>query len=142
MKFMMEGEMVGPGLPALLVPKDTQDSRGLWFKETPVATFYYGVDPAEGADKSGEVVLALSESEIIGLYVCAQGRGHPPGDEITVSGSLPNNEDLPMPPVNEDFSEAFMTSWLAHQAEEATKPAPLAAYPGAWPPPKQRFPGL
>ena len=56
--------------------------------------------------------------------------------------ALPNHEDLPMPPVNEDFSECFMTSWLAHQAEEAAKPAPLAAYPGAWPPPKHRFPGL
>ena len=72
-----------------------------------------------------------------------------PGSASKVGGrqspknpALPNHEDLPMPPVNEDFSEAFMTSWLAHQAEEATKPAPLAAYPGAWPPPKQRFPGL
>jgi hypothetical protein len=56
--------------------------------------------------------------------------------------ALPNHEDLPMPPVNEDFSECFMTSWLEHQAEEAAKPAPLTAYPGAWPPPKMRFPGL
>ena len=55
---------------------------------------------------------------------------------------LPNNEDLPMAPVNEDFSEAFMALRLAHQAEEEAKPAPLASYPGTWPPPKQRFPGL
>lgn len=96
--------------------------------------------------------------------------------ELPKDAPLPNNEDLPMAPVNEDFSEAFMALWLAHQAEEEAKPksalppviiqsqgsgyttapkmtvgyrgdapakpAPLDSYPGTWPPPKQRFPGL
>lgn len=64
------------------------------------------------------------------------------GRQSPQNPALPNQEDLPMPPVNEDFSECFMASWLEHQAEETAKPAPLAAYPGAWPPPKMRFPGL
>lgn len=123
MIFMMESEMVGQELSQL-----NQMFAGAP-KRLSLCDIALEQAHKQWGDYEGEFPMLSSASEV-------------GGRQSLQNPALPNHEDLPMPPVNEDFSECFMTSWLEHQAEEAAKPAPLAAYPGAWPPPKMRFPGL
>ena len=146
MIFMMESEMVGQEL-SQLNQMSAGGTKRLSFWDEFWAHERRLLKSRQLCKTSTMIGIALEQAhkqwgDYEGEFPMLSSASEVGGRQSLQNPALPNHEDLPMPPVNEDFSECFMTSWLEHQAEEAAKPAPLAAYPGAWPPPKMRFPGL